>query len=264
MPILSVRHLKKSFGGVHAVRGVSFDVDAGKVTAIIGPNGAGKTTVFGLVSGLVTPDAGSVHFAGVDVTKQAAWQRARLGLSRTFQLARTFRNLSIEENLLLAVREDDDLVWRMLLRGSRVDETQRTAVRDMLKFVGLEKDPKSPVTDLSYGQQKLFDLARALLKPHTLLMLDEPVAGVNPVLRDTLAETLCTLRDKGESILLIEHDMGFVRRVADRVIVMAEGVTIADGTPDDVFAHKDVLEAYLGVNIPVIARSPTTKQSRLT
>lgn len=248
MALLEVKQLKKSFGGVHAVRNISFDVAEGRITALIGPNGAGKTTVFGCLSGLVSPESSSIVLVGERIDQLPAWGRARRGLSRTFQLARAFRNLSIEDNLLLALREDDDLFFRMLLRGSRVMPGERERVKAMLDFVGLEKSPHTPVTDLSYGQQKLFDLARAIIKPHRLLMLDEPVAGINPVLRDSLAQTFLSLREKGETILLIEHDMGFVRRVADRVIVMAEGAIIADGTPEEVFAHQDVLEAYLGVH----------------
>lgn len=249
MSLLSVQHLEKSFGGVRAVRDVSFDVEPGTITALIGPNGAGKTTVFGLVSGMVPPDKGEMCLGGVDLTKLSAWQRSRAGLARTFQLARTFRNLSVEENLFLSLRQDDDKLFKMFFRGPGVTKEERAKVVEALKFVGLEKDPSSPVTDLSYGQQKLFDLARALLNPHTLLMLDEPVAGVNPVLRDQLAELLLTLKQKGETTLLIEHDMGFVRRVADRVIVLAEGTVIAEGTPEEVFSHAKVLEAYLGVPV---------------
>lgn len=249
MALLSVRHLEKSFGGVHAVRDVSFEVEQGTITALIGPNGAGKTTVFGLVSGIVPSEIGSMHLGNVDLTKLTAWQRSRAGLARTFQLARAFKNLSVEENLLLSLRQDDDKLFKMFFRGPGITKEEREKVRGTLQFVGLTKDPSTPVTDLSYGQQKLFDLARAILNPHTLLMLDEPVAGVNPVLRDQLAELLLTLKEEGETTLLIEHDMGFVRRVADRVIVLAEGSVIAEGTPEEVFSHAKVLEAYLGVPV---------------
>ena len=249
MALLEIKHLKKSFGGVHAVAGVDVEVEKGSITAIIGPNGAGKTTVFGLISGLVIPDHGSILFKGEDIAQMPAWQRARKGLARTFQLARNFKNLNLEDNLLLAFREDDDLFFRMFFKGDKTNKAERERVKEMLDFVGLEKSPKTPVTDLSYGQQKLFDLARALLKPHDLLMLDEPVAGVNPVLREKLAGIMLDLKKKNETILLIEHDMGFVKKVADRVIVMAEGKIIADGTPENVFKKKDVLEAYLGVHV---------------
>jgi ABC-type branched-subunit amino acid transport system ATPase component len=248
--MLVVAQLKKRFGGVQAVDGCNFEVASKSVTALIGPNGAGKTTVFNMVSGLVAPDNGRIIFAGNEITHLPSWKRSRLGLSRTFQLSRLFRNLTVEDNLLLALRQDDDRFFAMLRRGSSVRQDEHSRVRETMKFVGLDKDPKTPVTDLSYGQQKLFDLARALLNPHTFLMLDEPVAGVNPVLRDQLKTILHDLKARGETVLLIEHDMDFVRAVADQVIVMDQGRVLAEGKPDRVLLDERVLDAYLGsVNI---------------
>jgi len=244
--VLTVTNLTKHFGGVAAVTGCTFEARDKKITALVGPNGAGKTTVFNLVCGIHAPDTGTVVFDGRDITRESAWKRSRLGLSRTFQLARLFRNLSVEENLLLALRQDDDLFWRALKRGDAVDPEEHKAVRDMMAFVGLEKEPETLVVDLSYGQQKLFDLARALLNPHTLLMLDEPVAGVNPVLREQFKTMMRELKVKGETVLLVEHDMDFVRAVADHVIVMDQGTVLAEGTPEAVLSDPRVLEAYLG------------------
>jgi branched-chain amino acid transport system ATP-binding protein len=244
--MLSISNITKHFGGVAAVNGCSFEVRPNTITALVGPNGAGKTTLFNIVSGMVEPDGGSIQFEGKELVGVPAWQRSRLGISRTFQLSRLFRNLSVEDNLLLALRQDDDLFWSMLRKGERRDDKEKKQIQDMMKFVGLEKDPSTIATDLSYGQQKLFDLTRALLNPHTFLMLDEPVAGVNPVLRDQLKLLLKELKKKGETVFVIEHDMDFVRSVADNVIVMDQGRVLAQGDPETVLADARVLEAYLG------------------
>lgn len=244
--MLSIKNLTKHFGGVKAVENCSFEIEKGKITALIGPNGAGKTTVFNLVSGFFTPDAGMIIFDGNDITDLPIWQRSRMGLSRTFQLSRMFRNLSIEDNLLIALREQDDNFCQMFWHGTQGDREEKQRIHEMMDFVGLQKNPETIVTNLSYGQQKLFDLARALLNPHTCLMLDEPVAGVNPVLRDQFKQMLKNLRAQDETVLVIEHDMDFVRAVADRVIVMDQGGVLAEGEPERVLSDAKVLEAYLG------------------
>ncbi len=244
--MLQIANLTKSFGGVRAVVDLTFDVAKNSITTLVGPNGAGKTTVFQLVSGLHEADAGTVVFEGRDLSRLQPWRRARLGLSRTFQLSKLFKNLSIEDNLLLALREDDDQFWKMFWRGTAGDTQEKKRIHEMMDFVGLDKDPATIVTDLSYGQQKLFDLARALLNRHTFLMLDEPVAGVNPVLREQFKDLLRQLKAQGETILLIEHDMDFVRAVADHVVVMDQGKLLAQGTPEVVLKDEKVLEAYLG------------------
>ncbi len=244
--MLTISHLTKSFGGVKAVDDLSFVVAKNSITALVGPNGAGKTTVFQLVSGLYEADAGTVEFENQDLLRLPTWKRARLGLSRTFQLTKLFKNLSIQDNLLLALREDDDQFWNMFWRGTAGDAQEKKRVHEMMDFVGLDKDPGTIVTDLSYGQQKLFDLARALLNRHSFLMLDEPVAGVNPVLREQFKDLLRQLKAQGETILLIEHDMDFVRAVADHVVVMDQGRLLTQGSPEVVLKDEKVLEAYLG------------------
>ena len=240
MALLSINNLSKHFGGVQAVKGCAFDVQPNTITALIGPNGAGKTTVFNLVSGLIEADSVSVVLAGTDLTNLAAHRRARAGLSRTFQLVRLFKNLTVREHVYLALHEDD-----ISLLSKDGPEFEQKMI-DVLKTVGLEKPAETLAPDLSYGQQKLLDLARALAKPHQLLMLDEPVAGVNPVLRERFKTLLKELKAKGETILVIEHDMDFVRSVADHVIVMDQGAVLAQGKPEEVLSDKRVLEAYLG------------------
>lgn len=247
--MLSINNLTKHFGGVKAVNDCSFEIEAGKVTALIGPNGAGKTTVFNLVSGFYAADTGTVSFDGEDITHLPIWRRSQRGISRTFQLSRLFRNLTIEDNLLIALRTDDDQFFKMLGRGVVGDALEKRRIHEMADFVGLNKDLQTIVTDLSYGQQKLFDLCRALLNPHKLLMLDEPVAGVNSVLRDKLKDILRQLRMDGQTVLLIEHDMDFVRAVADWVIVMDQGAMLSQGRPQAVLCEECVLEAYPGTSV---------------
>jgi len=243
--MLCIESLTKHFGGVAAVDQCSFTVAPRQITALIGPNGAGKTTVFQCVSGLLTPDGGRMHLGDRDLTTLPPWERARAGISRTFQQVRLWSYLTVEEHLLLALHVQDDRVTAVF--GSDTGE-QRAAAKRALDRVGLPADLLGRVaSDLSYGQSKLLELARALLFPHQLLLLDEPVAGVNPALREQIAEILRSLRADGETILVIEHDMDFVRAVADRVIVMAEGKVLLEGTPAEVLAHPDVIEAYLGV-----------------
>ena len=245
MTALEVINFSKSFGGVHAVAKCSFKIAPAKITALIGPNGAGKTTLFNLVNGFIMADQGRVIFGKSDITKMTVWQRSRLGLSRTFQQSRFFKNLSLQENLLLALRQDDDRFWRMFFKNRNQEDFYRK-IDDVLKLVELNKDLETPVTALSYGELKLLDLARAILNPHSLLLLDEPVAGVAKILREKLKRILKHLKEQRETILLIEHDIDFVKSVADWVIVMDQGTVLMEGEVQKIMKDKRVLEAYLG------------------
>ena len=244
MSLLQVSNLTKAFGGIHAAERVSFSVDAQRITALIGPNGAGKTTVFSLISGLVRADAGTVVLAGKDLTGLAAYRRARAGLSRTFQQVRLFKNLSVRDHLFAALDQRDDAFFRSAFRSDPMELEEKAQAA--LSRVGLNRDMRMHASNLSYGQQKLLDFAVALAKPHTLLLLDEPVAGVNPHLRGELKSLLLKLKQDGETIFLIEHDMDFVRSVADHVIVMDQGRVLMEGAPEIVLTDPRVLEAYLG------------------
>ena len=251
--ILRVEGLKKFFGGVKAVDGCAFAVEKGKVTALIGPNGAGKTTVFNLVSGFLTQDSGTIEFFGKRIERMPAWKRARLGIARTFQQVRLFQNLTLEENLLVAAEEGDESLWKGVVYGRGRKFSARTAgaihespVQEVLANVGIDRAPEALASELSFGQQKLLEFARANVFPHTLLMLDEPVAGVAPHLRSQFIGMIEGLRQRGATILLVEHDMEFVMRIADQVIVMDEGSVLTQGTPAEVRRHPQVLEAYLG------------------
>lgn len=226
--MISVQKLDKHFGGVYAVHNCSFTVKENAITSIIGPNGAGKTTLFNLICGIIKPDDGTILLKGKSITHLPTYMIARLGISRTFQQAKLFKNMSVKDNLLLA------------------HEATENELKEVLRKVHFPLDINTRASDLSYGQTRLVELARALLKPHKLLMLDEPTAGVNPKVRQELKEILLNLKREGDTILLIEHDMEFVMSISDEVIVMTEGTVLTRGTPKQVQKDKRVLEAYLG------------------
>ncbi len=241
--MLEVKQIKKSFGGVEAIRGSEFVVEKNKITALVGPNGAGKTTLFDIIGGFVRPDAGSVLFKGIDITKLESFERANLGISRTFQQVRLFRYLRICDHLQM-IKDNADTHLVKNIFGS--DTPDLSAMKKLLEEFGIEHEPETLVSDLSYGQRKLLHIAMALRKKHDVLMLDEPVAGVNKVLQARIEQMLLDLKEKGETILLIDHDMQFIRRLADHVIVLDAGVVLTQGKPEDVLCDKRVLEAYLG------------------
>ena len=241
--MLQVKNLQKHFGGIKAVDGCSFTVKQGTITALIGPNGSGKSTVFHLISQLEQEDSGKIIFNKKNIVAVSDYKIARLGISRTFQEVRLFKNLSIQDHLEIALAQEDEHLLRSLWKKSE-DKTRQ--IQQIIKRVGLHKDLKTYVTDLSYGQRKLLDLAIAMAKTHDLLMLDEPVAGVNPLIRKEIKTILKQLKKQGETIFVIEHDMNFVMDIADHIIVMDAGKVIAEGKPKQIQKNKKVLEAYLG------------------
>ncbi len=241
--ILDISGVSKNFGGIRALVECSLSVPTGGITAIIGPNGSGKTTLFNAISRLIPIDGGSIIFQDVPITGMADYQVARLGISRTFQEVRLFRNISIRDHLQIAFSEQDEAFFSNLIGASREEDDR---IKEILGIVSLDKPPETLATDLSYGQRKLLDLAIAIAKPHSLLMLDEPVAGVNPALRDAIKGVLRSMNEKGETILLIEHDMNFVMDLVDHIFVMDAGTVIAAGTPEEIQDNPAVLEAYLG------------------
>ena len=246
--LLIIRNVEKHFGGIAALAGCSLQVERGKITALIGPNGSGKTTLFDVISQITDEDKGEIIFDGKNIshyTPFTAYKVARHGISRTFQDVRLFRHLTIQEHMLLAYNDDDLHLVKNILVG-RSDDASMKEVRRILALVKLENPLESKAADLSYGQRKLLDLAMAIIKPHKLLMLDEPVAGVNPQIRQIIKDVLRSLIQRGETILLIEHDMNFTMELAHYVYVLDAGTCIAQGTPNVVRKNKQVLEAYLG------------------
>ncbi len=244
--MLQVDNVKKYFGGVHAVDGVSFAIKSNKITALIGPNGSGKSTLFNLISGVLVPDSGKIVLDGKEITAKPVYQISNLGISRIFQHSRLFNNLTLRENLLLAFDNNDSKFWSNLIGLGKSSIEKEKKVLEALTLVGLESKLNVSCRELSFGQKRLVEISRAILKPHKLLMLDEPVAGVTPALRDKISALLKSLEKNGETILLIEHDMNFTLGIADEVIVLDEGKIIAKGPPKEIKKNKKVLEAYLG------------------
>jgi branched-chain amino acid transport system ATP-binding protein len=232
-PILEARDLSKDFGGLHAVSHVSLTVLPGEIVGIIGPNGSGKSTLFNLLSRMLPPNGGTIRFAGRDITGMPAYRCARIGLSRTFQIPSPFERMTVLENLLAVYRPEP--VERM-----------KTRAREILALLKLTRLAGERADSCSGGQLKLLEIGRALMTEPKLILLDEAVAGVNPVLRAEIVELLQGLRAQGMTILLIEHDMEWVRALCDRLIVMHHGEIIAAGTFDEVTQNATVVDAYLG------------------
>ena len=242
---LQVRDIEKSFGGVQAVRGVSFDVHEGEILGVIGPNGSGKSTLFNCILGQLVPSKGSVAVDGRDVTGLRPSELNRLGVSRTFQLLQVFPRLTARENLILAGQEH---------RGSRLgrlfgatDAGLGAEADRMLEFFRLGALAGEMAGSLSYGQQKLLDAAMAFMAGSRLVLLDEPAGGVNPTMLAGLRDRLAAInREARATFVVIEHNMEFVMALCTRLIVLAEGRIIAEGTPAEVRANPAVIEAYLG------------------
>ena len=249
--LLDVEDVVKRFGGIHAVDGASFGVSEGSVTALIGPNGAGKTTLFNVVTGFYHGDGGAVRFAGEDVLRKPAYAIARRGMVRTFQITKALGAMPVIDNMMLAARDQPGERFRNLfLRPGAVrarEREVRAQADELLDVFGLDRLAGDYAGTLSGGQRKLLELARALMAQPRLLLLDEPMAGINPTLGRRLLDHMQRLRrEEGMTFLFIEHDMQVVMNHADRVIVMAEGRVIAEGEPHHVRADPAVIDAYLG------------------
>jgi ABC-type branched-subunit amino acid transport system ATPase component len=239
--LLSVDGLTKRFGGVAAVDGCSLEVREGTVTALIGPNGSGKTTAFNLITGYLRADSGKVSFAGRDVSPPDPTRLYRAGLTRTFQQARVFPQLTLLENLSVAISQP----WRTLLRRALGREDRRRA-HDVLEEFGLARLAGSLASELSFGQRKLLEFATVLMGRPKLVMLDEPTAGVNPVMVERMEWHVHELHAQGLTFLIVEHDMHLVMRLCDPVIVLDRGRPIKQGPPAEVQQDAAVLDAYLG------------------
>jgi len=252
MSVLSAERLSIAFGGVRAVDGVSFDVPPGIVFSIIGPNGAGKTTLFNLISGLCPPDDGCVRLCGEDVTALPPEQVARRGLSRTFQNPQIFSHLTAIANVMIGRHrhEATGLVADLLHLPSvgRQNRRTREAATEALARVGLEDMAEWPAGGLAYGDFKRLEIARALASEPKVLLLDEPAAGCNPVETREIEDIIRGFAGDGITVVLVEHDMRLVMNVSDRIHVLANGRTLAEGTAAEVRTNPAVIEAYLGVH----------------
>jgi ABC-type branched-subunit amino acid transport system ATPase component len=249
MTLLRCAGLCQSFGGVQALDGVDLELPAASIHAIIGPNGAGKTTLLNALSGFLAPDAGRVFLDGRDVTGLPPHRIAALGLVRTFQQLRVFRELPVLDNVLLArprQRRERLLPALLGLRAAGDEAAHRRTARELLDFVGLGDKAGEPAGRLSYGQQKLLNLSCCLALEPRVLLLDEPVAGVHPEMIDRILGLLDRIREQGRLVVFVEHDMEAVRQGADRVVVLDQGRVILQGEPEAVLAESEILEAYLG------------------
>jgi len=248
--VLEVDDLQKSFGGLVATDHATFEVERGTITGLIGPNGAGKSTIFNLISGFYESDGGTVTVNGTDVTNKEPYEVADEGLIRTFQTPRKLEGMTVREAMLIGPRNQPGESFLTLFTDPETVGAAESAnladAQRILEEFEIDHLATQPATDISGGQMKLVELARAMLAEPEILLLDEPVAGVNPTLRKTLADQIRRLNEQGTTFLLIEHDMEFVMSLADPVVVLNQGSVLMEGQPDEIQTDERVIEAYLG------------------
>lgn len=248
--MLEVVDLEKNFGGIKAVDGCSLKVEQGSITGLIGPNGAGKTTLFNLITGFYTPDGGEIWFSGERIGGLAPHKIARRALTRTFQIPRELKEMTVLENLMVVPENQvGERIWNSFFRPGvvrRQERELRDEALEVLEFVELIDLANEYAKNLSSGQKKLLELARTLMAEPKMILLDEPGAGVNPTLMKKLTRNIENLRQRGKTFFLIEHDMDLIMNLCDTVIVMNKGRQLAEGTPDEIKKNESVLEAYLG------------------
>jgi ABC-type branched-subunit amino acid transport system ATPase component len=248
--VLQASALSKSFGGFQALAGCSLEIARQSITGIIGPNGAGKSTLFNVLGGLFAPDSGDVTFEGRSILSLRPDERARIGLVRTFQISRELGQLTVLENMLLASpHQCGESVWRALFTPGRVRAQERAAAEKahaLLDQVNLRQLADEQAKNLSGGQKKLLEISRALMLEPKIILLDEPTAGVSPVMTEALAQTILKLRNQGLTFAIIEHDMDVIAQLCAPIFVLAEGRTLMRGTFREVASNSEVMNAYLG------------------
>ncbi len=250
MPILETKNLSRSFGGVTAVNEVSFTLEQCQIVALIGPNGAGKTTVFNLITGIFPPTSGEIMFKGQRINGQKTPYIASRGITRTFQNPQLFGNMTVLENVMVGrhIRSKSGIISSMVRLPAMLKEEKeiRTKVSEILEDVGLAERGQEFAENLAFGQQRLLEIARALALEPELLLLDEPAAGLNSTEKKELVKLINRIRDKGITVLLVEHDMDTVMGLADKVVVLDFGSKIAEGSPYEIQSNEKVITAYLG------------------
>ena len=250
-PMLVIDHVKKSFGGMTAVDVEHLEIPKNAITALIGPNGAGKTTLFNLLTGFDTPDTGTWSFEGTSLSGVPSFKVAQMGQVRTFQLTKALSLLTVLDNMKLGAKDQaGEGIFKSLFPRfwKKQDAEIEVKAMELLKRFKLDTKKEDFAASLSGGQRKLLEMARALMTDPVLVMLDEPMAGVNPALTQSLLEHVLNLKNDGMTVLFVEHDMHMVRHIADWVVVMAEGKVVAEGPPDTVMKEQAVIDAYLGAH----------------
>ncbi|MDY6765674.1 MAG: ABC transporter ATP-binding protein [Halobacteria archaeon] len=250
MTVLEVNNLRRSFGSLVAVDGVSFEIQEGEIVGMIGPNGAGKTTTFNCISGVLESDTGTVRFDGRDVTDTPPYELARQGLVRTFQQTRELSTMTVRENMLLPTpNHPGERIWHAVGQTEASEQREAEAherAMELLDVFDIESMVDEYAGNLSGGQRKLLELARALMLDLKILLLDEPFAGVNPTLTADLVDHIRSLNDDGLTLFIIEHELETLTELVDRLIVLANGRVLATGTPEEIMENEKVIDAYLG------------------
>ncbi len=242
--VLKVQNLSKKFGHIKALNKLTFSVPKGQVIAIVGPNGCGKTTLFNIITGAVRQNSGKVYLDGIDLNGLDSFIISNLGVSRMFQRSRLFENLTVGENLLLSINNDDTKLLLNIFVLNKINPQKSKIIEKSLKNLNLYKYINSKVNTLSYGQKRLVEIVRTVIKPHKILLLDEPTAGVNPITIAEIKKIIAKLKNEGDTVVIIEHNMDFVKAVADKIVLMNEGKLLLTECPEKVFTSETFIKTY--------------------